>query len=461
MKRRDFGFLAASSLAAAATARSVRAQAVAPDPSLLGTTLTPLGAERAGNADGSIPAWTGGNTAPPLPSDAPAEVAFFADERPLYAVDPDNMAQYQNLLSAGTQQMMKKYGLSIQVYPTHRTAAAPQFVYDNTAKNVMRAVLDPAGGRLGFTGAYGGIPFPIINTSDPMVGGAQLIWNHLTGWANYAAELSFAPSFIVTRGNLLLVQGALVRYEYPYYDPAGSPETFDGYYSKLHLYYRAPGSSVGEEQVVWHTTNVNQNPDIVWELLNGQGRVRKAPDEAFDTPNPAANGISNQDETSCFYGNPSQYDWTYIGRQELLVPYNCNNIHFHTAEEVFLAKFPNPEIVRWEKHRVWVVEATLHPGEQNVLARRRFYMDEDTWYAVLGEGYDADGNMVKCYTQYLRTVPSIPATNFIGTAIFNLISEDYTFAGGVSNPPFNADLFVGPQSATDFEPQEMAASAAF
>jgi len=334
-------------------------------------------------------------------------------------------------------------------------------VYENTANNVTRAQLDPAGGRLGFTGAYGGIPFPIIDTSDPMVGGAQLIWNHLTGWSDYAAYLSFAPSFVVTEGHLLLAQGAAVRYEYPYYDPNGSLETFDGYYSKLHLYYRAPASSVGEEQVVWHTTNVNQNPDIVWELLNGQGRVRKAPDEAFDTPNPAANGISNQDETSCFYGNPSQYDWKYIAKQELLVPYNCNNIHFHTAQEVFLANFPNPDIVRWEKHRVWIVEATLHPGERNVLARRRFYLDEDTWFALLGEGYDADGNMVKCYTQYLRTVPSVPATNFIGTAIFNLISEDYTFAGGVTLPPFNADVFIGPQPGTDFDPQEMAASAAF
>jgi len=189
--------------------------------------------------------------------------------------------------------------------------------------------------------------------------------------------------------------------------------------------------------------------------------VRKAPNEAFDTPNPAANGISNQDETSCFYGNPSQYDWKYIGKQELLIPYNCNNVHFHTAEEVFLSKFPNPDIIRWEKHRVWVLEATLHPGERNVLARRRFYMDEDTWYAVLGEGYDANGTMVKCYAQYLRTVPSIPAVNFIGTAIFNLISDNYTFAGGVTYPPFTADILVGPQAATDFEPQEMAATAAF
>ena len=31
----------------------------------LGKDLTPLGAERAGNAEGTIPAWTGGITSPP------------------------------------------------------------------------------------------------------------------------------------------------------------------------------------------------------------------------------------------------------------------------------------------------------------------------------------------------------------------------------------------------------------
>ncbi len=178
MKRRDFGLLASSSLAAAATAGPVQAQAAAPDPSLLTTTLTPMGGERAGNADGSIPAWTGGLTAPPLPSNVPIDVVLFADEAPLYTVDATNMAQYQNLLTPATQAMMTKFGFSIKVYQTHRTARRhPQITCTIISrKNVTNAKLDPAGGRLGFTGAYGGIPFPIIDTSDPLVGGSQLIW---------------------------------------------------------------------------------------------------------------------------------------------------------------------------------------------------------------------------------------------------------------------------------------------
>ena len=78
MKRRHFGLMATSGLAAAATLRPALAQA-APDPTLLTTTLTPLGAERAGNADGSIPAWTGGMTEP---STGPVAIEVFQDEQP-------------------------------------------------------------------------------------------------------------------------------------------------------------------------------------------------------------------------------------------------------------------------------------------------------------------------------------------------------------------------------------------
>ena len=90
MKRRDFGLLAGTSLATAATLRTANAQTAA-DPALLTSTLTPMGAERAGNADGSIPAWTGGLVSPPLPSNQPVAVHLFEDEEPLYTIDSSNM----------------------------------------------------------------------------------------------------------------------------------------------------------------------------------------------------------------------------------------------------------------------------------------------------------------------------------------------------------------------------------
>lgn len=461
MKRRDFGLLAGTSLATAATVRAARAQAVAPNAALLTSTLTPLGGERAGNADGSIPAWTGGLTAPAVPAGQSVSTHLFEDEQPLYTVDAANMAQYEHLLAEGTKAQIQKFGLVLHVYQTHRTAAAPQYVYDNAAKNVTRSQLEPAGGRLGFTGGYGGPPFPIINTADPLAGGAQLIWNHLTYWNGYSTLTKFDPGCVMINGKLILVAATLARVIYPYYDPDGSPENFDGYYSKGHYYDVAPGAVEGQETLVWHTTNVNKHRDITWSLLNGQGRVRKDPNEQFDAPNPDSNGIANLDESVCFYGNPSQYDWTYIEKKEMLVPYNCNKLLFHTVQEYLGPNAPKAEFIRWEKHRVWVVEANLHPGMHNVNAKRRFYIDEDTWYALLGEGYDATGTMVKAYAIYNEAVPSLPGTIELCTATFDLTSGNYVFNGKTNYGTSANGEFFGPEPPSVFEPQEMAANASF
>ena len=461
MKRRDFGLLAGTSLAAAAVVRPAHAQSATPDANLLKTTLTPLGGERAGNADGSIPAWTGGLVSPPLPPEQPVDVQLFEDEQPLYTVDASNMDQYADLLSEGTKAQIQRFGLTLNVFQTHRTAAAPQYVYDNTYQNVTRAQLEPAGGRFGFTGAVGGIPFPIIDTADPLTGGAQIIWNHLTFWGGYSTVTDFAPGLVVIGGRIILVAGTFSRTIYPYYAPDVTPENFGGYYSKGHYYDKAPSSVMGQETLVWHTTNVNVHPDIVWSLLNGQGRVRKDPNQAFDAPNPESDGVANVDEAEGFYGNPEQYNWTYITKKEMLVPYNCNKLGFGNLEDILGPHFPKPEWVRWEKHRVWVVEATLAPGEHNVNVKRRFYMDEDTWFIMLGEGYDGNGNLWKAYVNYNQCIPSMPGVVDMATATYALMTGDYIINGNMNYGAYKGTQYLRPQNESYFDPEQMAAQASF
>ena len=53
----------------------------------------------------------------------------------------------------------------------------------------------------------------------------------------------------------------------------------------------------------------------------------------------------------------------------------------------------NPDFVRWEVHRAWVVEATLKQGARHVYARRVFYVDEDSWTALASDEYTADGKL--------------------------------------------------------------------
>ena len=465
MKRRKFGLLAGSALATPAILQPALVQSAlaqtAPDPALLTTTLTPLGAERAGNADGSIPAWTGGVTAPPVPPTTDINARMFEDEKPLFTVDSSNLAQYADLLTPGTQLLITKFGMHINVYQTHRTAAAPQWLYDNTAKNATRSVLEPAGGRFGFTGGYGGVPFPIINTAVPLDGGAQLIWNHLLNWNTFEQDTNLSMGFVVTGGSKINTIGVAGHTIYPFFDPNGSPETYAGYYSKMHAYFKLPESSRGQEDLTWHTSNQLLHPDITWSVVSGQGRVRKAPDEAYDTPNPSANGIGNFDDSSCFAGNPQKYDWKLIGKKEMIVPYNCNKIRFTNVDDFVQPGFPNPDVLRWEKHRVWVVDATLHPGERNTTARRMCYFDEDTYLLMHLDSFDADGNMIKTATNYNRCVPSLPGTLENGYALWETNSGDYTVIGYMVVPGYDTGEYLIHSSPGVYDAEQMAASASF
>lgn len=461
MNRRKFNLLAGSSLASAVALPSANAQSAAPDPALLSTTLTPFGAERAGNADGSIPAWTGGLVSPPLGPNTPVFVKIFTDEQPLYTVDASNVAQYADMLSAATQVQITKLGWSLKVYKTHRTSAAPQYVYDNMAKNVMRAQLDPAGGRYGFTNGYGGVPFPILDTSDPYKAGAQAIWNHLTVFGGYSSQNTFTSSFVVINGQQILVNGTVGYSKYPYYDPNGSLETFDGYYSKVRSNTVMPANVDGSQLLIWHSSNTQQKPDITWTLINGESRVRKAPNVQYDSPEAATNGIGNVDENSMFYGDPQQFDWKFVGKKEMLIPYNCNIMDFTQASEFLMPKFPNPDFVRWEKHRVYVIEATLHPGYRNVVPHRRFYIDEDSWYGAMGDGYDANGTLIKGYNQYLGCIPSVPCIQEVASAIWDLGNDNYAINGPLSVGSNVANIIERPLDNSMFDPQQMAASSSF
>jgi hypothetical protein len=465
MKRRTFGLLASGSLLAVNAGRA-RAQSATPDASQLGTTLTPIGGEIAGNADGSIPAWTGGLTT--LPSGVePNEYVpeLFPNEQPLLVIDSSNVADHASMLSIGAVAMMSKYpDFKVKVYPTHRTAAAPQTVYDRIKANVATAKFvdqDPVRGRFGFEGAFGGVPFPIPDTSNPLTAGAQIIWNYNAVW-NGAASSRRNQAWSVSSGHLSMAQADNEDVRFPYYI-AQSLDEYTGKYQSILFQisspYYAPAALVGQNIIVWNFSNPYKNPAEAWELLNGQGRVRRAPEVSFDTPDTQANGICGYDENFGFTGSLERYDWKLLGKREMYIPYNCNGLFAAAPEQAHLTHFVNPELVRWEKHRCWVVEATLHPGERNVLARRRLYVDEDSWQVALIDAWDGNDNLFKTAYLYNTCQPGLPGVVFGNVANHNLQTSDYvTISGQWNKDPIK---YVDDISASVFDPSNMAASAQY
>src|SRR5690606_31040154 len=114
----------------------------------LKTTMTPLGAIKGPNADGSIPAWTGGITTPPA-GYVPGKVHVdpFGADKPLFEITAANLSQYASMLSPGQQAMFKRYPNTwkIKVYPTRRSAAYPQAIYDAAIADATTAELTADG----------------------------------------------------------------------------------------------------------------------------------------------------------------------------------------------------------------------------------------------------------------------------------------------------------------------------
>ncbi|MDN2658606.1 MULTISPECIES: DUF1329 domain-containing protein [Neptunomonas] len=395
----------------------------------LGADLTPFGAEKAGNADGSIPAWTGG-----FNQKIPGEVAGgkradpFKDEKPLYSVTFSNMDQYADKLSDGIKAMLKKYPDSyrLDVYPTHRTAVAPDWVYDFTAQNAQKATLDGHN----ISGAYGGVPFPIPQS------GLEVINNHRLSWKGSSWETEINQYQITSNGKVVLTTDGFLKNQMPYYFKDGSSDSFDGYFWEVNLENYGPPIRAGERIV--GRTNIDADKSQSYVYLSGQRRVRKLPNACCDTPTPATAGLMSFDELSVFSGKTELFNWKLLGKKELLIPYNMNRFLQYSDEDLITGNHLNPEAVRWELHRVWVVEATLAEGKRHQAVRSVYYVDEDTWQASLGDRWDSNGDLWKTLYQFNYVMPDFPGTIARTMGFYNLLSGEAYLANVMNEKKFQS-----------------------
>jgi hypothetical protein len=464
MKRRMFGLATGVSALAMAVGLPKRARAGVSQAQAdqLKTTLTPMGSQKEGNADGTIPPWTGGYTEIPAGWASPALMPdLFPNEKPIMTIDSSNMAQYSDKLPESVKIYMQQRGYSINVYPTHRTHALPQWVYDFTYQNALNAQAVEGGPRLGFTGAYGGVPFPILDP-DPSIAGAQVLQNHNFRWFGQHQHYNNS-TYAMSHGQLTLVLDDDFGQITPYYDPNGSVATFDGIFSKGFYNPIGPANAVGANIIVYDSTNSLKFPDSGWELLTGQGRVRRIPEIQYDVPDSSVDGITTYDEAFAFLGAEDDFDWNLIGKKEIYVPYNNNRTNFMELSDHY-PHFVNPEIVRWELHRCWVVEATLHPGKRNILPHRRYYVDEDTWTVLVTDEYDSNNNFWRSTQIFTCLRPDLPG-------VVQQIWTTLDFQGDSYVTQFTPQLdlpasqrtqdYVNIPAESMFNPQDLAARASF
>ena len=415
----------------------------------LGTELTLVGAEKAGNADGSIPAYTGGLNTPPAGFKAGDSFRPdpFANEKPLLVIDGKNVEQYKDQLTAVTAELARRHpSFRIEVYPTHRTASLPQGVLDNTVKNATAARSTEGGNAI--ENVMPGIPFPIPQS------GAEAMWNHLLRYQGVNMSNKFDNWLVDSSGRASLATTGESWINYAVYDDLNKPVAGQDIYYQLKMKYTGPARRAGEALLMRDAVNPLVQPRRAWQYLPGVRRVKLAPDLSYDTPNPSTAGTATYDDAFVFIGALDRFDWKLVGKQEMIVPYNTYRVTYERdAKKLLTPNHLEPSSVRWEKHRVWVVEATLKEGSRHTYHKRRFYLDEDSWVALASDQYDARGQLYRGAYAFLSQSYDVQAPDATPYMIYDLISGAYSLIALVG--PHGGIKYSEPLSKTQWSSESL------
>jgi hypothetical protein len=341
----------------------------------LGKDLTPSGAIRAGNADGSIPAWDGGIKKPAGYVPGTPYVDPFPEDKPVIKITAANMAQYADKLTESHKALLKAYdSFYMNIYPTRRTWGAPEWYYEATKKTAANAELVAGGNGFQTGGPIGGVPFPM--PTDPV----EIIWNHITRWRGIGHSQRHTDIISVTRSGELSITKNIDRIIFRWDNPAYTDKELANVIWYFKQETLSPPRMAGRVLLVHETLNQNAEARRAWLYSPGQRRVRRAPEYGFDNPFEGADGMMTVDQNDTYSGSPERYDWKLIGKKEMYIPYNAYRVNSKDLKykDIFTPLHPNPQYLRYELHRVWVVEGTLKEGARHLYKRRTMYVDEDS-----------------------------------------------------------------------------------
>lgn len=419
-----------------------------------GPKLTCMGAERAGSADGMVPAFSGkwSKDYPGYRGGGVFSPGPYADEKPLFVITAKNMAKYASHLTPGQEALFKAYPdvFRIPVYPSHRDFHVPKWVCGVAKKNATTAEIVHNG--LGFTGTAGGPAFPIPSN------GIQL-------WANIIApfrawtEESIQDQAAVYPDDKI----AWGRVKYTILAPTNNPSVHAPIQKTVGSFYRIltlkPARQYGTIVVGTSPTDFKISSQQTWIYSPGTRRVRQAPFFGFDTPQ-GAGGLRTVDEDRLFNGSPIRYKWTLKGKKEIFVPYDVFGINSPkiSYKDLLTESTINPKYMRYEMHRVWVLQADLKPKYRHIYKKRVIYIDEDTWLPLLADEYDDRGNLWRVGVENYFWEPTLQGMQD-GVAVYHdLVAKAYLADRLVNHSGMFWKINAGGLTPSMFSPSAAAAS---
>ncbi len=442
------GCLSLGLLAAGQTLAAVPADQVA----RLGKDLTPIGAEQAANADGSIPTWTGGLAKDAGSRDANGFLSDpFADDQLLFTITADTVGQYKDKLTPGQLALFKRYPKTyrIPVYPSRRSISLPQGYLDNSRLNAADTQLAEGGNGLQ-NYRSGGLPFAVPQN------GLEVIWNHIGRYRGLTLHRQVVQASPQANGAFT---PSVVKQQLAY--PVGlsdySPQEMANVLYFFREEFLSPARQAGGVLLIHETINQVKEPRMAWQYNAGQRRVRRAPQIAYDSP--AAEGMRTLDDFDMFNGAPDRFDWKLVGKKEIYIPYNSYKLASPALKytDVIKPGHLNPEHTRYELHRVWHVSATLKQGQRHVYSRRDLFIDEDSWQIAEADAYDGRGQLWRVSEGHSSFFYDQQMPLFNAETHYDILSGRYA-VNSLYNEEKNAYQFGVEYSRRQFTPSALRAT---
>ena len=425
--------------------------AVSPDEAAkLGASLTPFGAEKAGNADGTIPEWTGGLATNAAAVDSRGFLGNpFAGEKPLFTITAQNVDQYKDKLTPGQLAMFKRYPETYRmpVYTTHRSVTMPAEVVEATKANALNTNMVQNGNGLE--------KFTVANAFPIPKNGLEVIWNHITRYRGGSVKRYVTQATPQTNGSY-----SLVYFDDEFVFPNKLKDYDASKPSNVLFYFKqkvtAPSRLAGNVLLVHETLDQIKEPRMAWLYNAGQRRVRRAPQVSYDGPGTAADGLRTSDNLDMYNGAPDRYEWKLNGKKEVYISYNNYELDSPKLkyDDIIKAGHINQDLTRYELHRVWHVTATLKSGERHIYAKRDFYIDEDSWQAAAIDHYDGRGNLWRVAEAHALQYYNKQVPWYSLEALYDLQSGRY-LALGMKNEEKQAYEFGSVATSGDFTPSAL------
>ncbi len=334
----------------------------------------------------------------------------FSSDQVLLTINVKNYTKYKDtILTPGQIKMFEAYPdtFKINVYPSRRSCAVPPEVLELTDNNAL--LIDDGEGVEGIVGS---IPFP--NPTEAL----HHVWNHILRYRG--VEIYGASPFYIINPDGTHTFGAGEAVAKNFWNPFVRDEK-KGLQGMLMTKVTHPPRLADASTLVIESLNAFKTPRKAWVYNPGTRRVRRAPDITYDYKPSASQGLTTVDQFDGFNGAKDRYNWSDIGIQLKLMPYNAYKFHETQIEEVLTPYHVNQDYLRYELVNVNVVKATLKKDKRHIIPQRIMYFDTDSHNMLAEETFDDQSNLM-AYREF-------PIINFYDQPMcLSIHSATYDFA---------------------------------